>query len=397
MSQRAPKKVPGIENRQRHRRDGATYWTFRVRWVDPVSGERRGEEFDTQAEAIDFKAKLRLAKRAGRLAELDAGRETLAVFFAEWWDVHASVVLQRNTLRKYASFWNVHALPRLGHHEMRQIDAHVVATFRQALEGDNVGAPTIQGTMAMLQGVFRIAILWRRATANPFTDVRKPTIAKAAVRPLAPASIEAISWHVPATIDQILVYLIAYAGLRPEEALALQWMHVRKGTILVEQKNVDGEVIVGQKTRRPPRTVDLLKPLAQDLAAYRLASGRPGDDAYVIAREDHKPWHDHDYRNWRRRVFRPAASAAGLTNTGPWTKTNPYQGPRPYDLRHSFASLRIHEGELSIPDLAGQMGHSPQMLLNTYSHVIAELRGQRKMNADAQITRARAMSRRRTG
>jgi integrase len=396
MSPRAPKKIPGIENRRRQRRDGSAYWTFRVRWVDPATGERRGEEFDDQADAVDFKAKLRLAKRSGRLAELDAGRETLAAFFAEWWEVHATVALARNTLKKYATFWNVHALPRLGHLELRQIDAHVVAVFRQALEKDGVGAPTIQGTMAMLQGVFRVAVQWRRVTANPFTDVRKPTVAKPAVTPLAPASIEAIAWHVPSQIDQVLVYLIAYAGLRPEEALALQWRHIRKGTILVEQKNIDGEIVVGQKTKRPPRTVDLLKPLAQDLAAYRLASGRPDDLALVVA-HDGQPWQDHDYRNWRRRVFRLGARDAGLTNPGPWTKEDPYQGPRPYDLRHSFASLRIHEGELSIPDLASQMGHSPQMLLNTYSHVIAELKGQRKIKADAQIARARAALTKRTG
>ena len=43
-------------------------------------------------------------------------------------------------------------------------------------------------------------------------------------------------------------------------------------------------------------------------------------------------WTDFDWRNWRRRVYRPTAEAVGLT------------GSRPYDLRHSFASLLIHEG-----------------------------------------------------
>ena len=48
------------------------------------------------------------------------------------------------------------------------------------------------------------------------------------------------------------------------------------------------------------------------------------------------PWRDHDWKNWRRRIFEPAAKAAGLERV------------RPYDLRHSFASLLIHEGRLSI-------------------------------------------------
>jgi hypothetical protein len=70
-NQREPRKVAGVENRARTRRDGTSYWTFRVRWTDPATGERRGEEFDRQQDAIDFKAALRLARRAGRLAELD--------------------------------------------------------------------------------------------------------------------------------------------------------------------------------------------------------------------------------------------------------------------------------------------------------------------------------------
>jgi integrase len=166
--------------------------------------------------------------------------------------------------------------------------------------------------------------------------------------------------------------------------LALEWDHVRAKTLLIEQKNVDGRILTGQKTRRPPRTVDLLAAVRQDLAEYRLASGHPRE-GLVFPRSDRQPWREHDWRNWRRRVYQPAARALGV------------ESPRPYDLRHSFASLRIHEGKLSIVELAEQMGHSTQTLLSTYAHVIAELRGQPKVGADAQIARARKRLQRRAG
>jgi len=54
-----------------------------------------------------------------------------------------------------------------------------------------------------------------------------------------------------------LVCLLAYAGPRPQEVLALEWRQVRERTLLFEQKNVDGEIVVGQKTGRPPRTTPL--------------------------------------------------------------------------------------------------------------------------------------------
>jgi integrase len=162
------------------------------------------------------------------------------------------------------------------------------------------------------------------------------------VRPFPPAVVEAVRsvlLEQGRLGDATLVSVIAYAGLRPQEALALQWGHVRRRTILVEQALVDGQ-LKGQKTGRPPRTVDLLAELARDLAEWSLAAGRPAPDAYVFPAASGGPWRDHDWRNWRRRVYVPSAQAAALGT------------PRPYDLRHSFASLLIHEGRHSIVDIA---------------------------------------------
>lgn len=112
--------------------------------------------------------------------------------------------------------------------------------------------------------------------------MRKPrTQRRRAVVPLAPDTIETIRSHL---LDHghrdgaTLVSLLGYAGLRPEEAFALQWRDVRERTLLIEQAVSDGE-LKDQKTHRPRRTVDLLAPLKQDLAEWQLASGRPGNHA----------------------------------------------------------------------------------------------------------------------
>jgi len=67
--------------------------------------------------------------------------------------------------------------------------------------------------------------------------------------------------------------------------------------------------------------------------------------------------------------------------------------PRPYDLRHSFASLQIREKEVSIVDLAAQLGHAPTETLKTYSHVYAEYRRQPSRPADELIGEARLLHR----
>jgi integrase len=62
---------------------------------------------------------------------------------------------------------------------------------------------------------------------------------------------------------------------------------------------------------------------------------------------------------------------------------------RPYDLRHSFASLLIAEGRLSIVEIAAQLGHNPTVCLDIYGHVMAERAGGEVASAEDLIRRAR--------
>jgi integrase len=108
-----------------------------------------------------------------------------------------------------------------------------------------------------------------------------------------------------------------------------------------------------------------------------MAHGRR--DGLLFTRRDGAPWRLHDYQNWRRRIWHSARDRARVERLPP------------YDLYHAFASLQIRAG-MSIPELAEQMGHSPQMTLGTYAHVIRELKGEPSVSAEEQIERARRTS-----
>jgi Phage integrase family len=120
--------------------------------------------------------------------------------------------------------------------------------------------------------------------------------------------------------------------------------------------------------------------LLNGLHEWRLRQGRRPDHAFIFPAANDGPWRDHDWRNWRRRVYVPTARSCGLPS------------PRPYDLRHSFASLLIHEGQWSIVEIADQLGHNPNLCLSTYAHVMAELSAAEKVSAEEQIRRARSAS-----
>jgi hypothetical protein len=81
----------------------------------------------------------------------------------------------------------------------------------------------------------------------------------------------------------------------------------------------------------------------------------------VFPNRESQPWREHDWLNWNRRVWTPAARKVGVSEP-------------PYTLRHSYASLRIRE-DASIPELAEELGHSPQMTLNTYLALFVALGG----------------------
>lgn len=106
-------------------------------------------------------------------------------------------------------------------------------------------------------------------------------------------------------------------GLRPGEALALQWRDIREQTILVERAISLGE----EKDTKTAahRTVRLLAPLAGDLKEWRLRSGRPGETTLVFPSAAGTPWTQAAYQSWRRRAFRRAFERRGWSTAARMT------------------------------------------------------------------------------
>jgi integrase len=364
------------------RRPGGKY---RVRWYETGrGGRRRSRTFTRERDARMFEAEVVRRKALGEFAFLEASEKRLADLATEWWELYAKPNLAYNTLAGYALVLDKHILPRLGTLRLREVTPEVLARFRAELEQAGVGRSNVRISLVVVQAMFSRAQEWGWVSTNPARAVRKPSGRRErAVVCLEPARVEDIRAVLLAEgrhYAALMVSLAAYAGLRiPEEVLALEWRHVRDQTLLVEQRLIDGEIVPGQKVRHfRPRAVDLVASLRQELAEHRLRMGRP--EGLIFVRRDGLPWRRHDFNNWRRRVWHEARARAGV------------EPLPPYDLRHAFASLQIRAG-VAIPDLAEQLGHSPQMTLTTYAHVMRELRGLPSLSTEEQIQAARASRR----
>jgi integrase len=232
----------------------------------------------------------------------------------------------------------------------------------------------VREALKLLGSILQRAVEAQHIQTNPARVVRRaPLPHKSEVRPLAPLVVERMR-AAASPRNATLISVLAYAGLRPGEALALRWSDIRENTLLVERAISLG---VEKDTKTTAhRTVRLLAPLASDLREWRMRNGRPAQDALVFPSAKGGPWTDAAYRSWRRKAFRRLLCAAEIGQA------------RPYDLRHSFASLLLHEGA-SVIKVARQLGHDARLTLSTYGHVIDELEGQPHLDAEAAILVAR--------
>ena len=204
---------------------------------------------------------------AGGFVDKYIGDAIMALFDDEHTDgVLEAVAGMRRALRSFNAERGLGGIP------LRELTPQTIAHFRADLEAAGVGVEAIRKTMTMLQGVLQRAVEWGRVPTNAVKITRKPPKPlRPAVEAIPPERIEVMRARLleqDRLRDATLLVVLAYAGLRPQEALALEWRHVRERTLLVERALSDGQ-LKALKNRRQPRTVELLAPLRADLADWR--------------------------------------------------------------------------------------------------------------------------------
>jgi len=195
-------------------------------------------------------------------------------------------------------------------------------------------------------GAVRWRVRWSQIQTNPARAVRQaPRPRRPEVRPLPPVTIERMR-AASSPRDATLISVLAYAGL-------------------------------GDTKTAAHRTVRLLPRLAADLRKWRLLSGRPAAKALIFPSATGTVWSQPAYQSWRRRAFKRSLDGAGVEHA------------RPYDLRHSYATLLLHEGR-SVIYVARQLGHDARLTLSTYGHVMDEFEDAPHLDAHTAIANARA-------
>ena len=345
---------------------------YDVRWRE--GSKHRSRSFDRKQDADDFRAEVRRRRQRGEDIVHPNETATLDAFANDWQRRRAEGGTSLGTRKANRSIYNAHISPHLGHRHVGELRVKVLDDWRADLRSAGASIHTQRratGLLAMiLDDVVRRedGLTGNPARALPAIRGHERREGQAA----SPEQIEALRAHfltAKRPADAALISILAYVGLRPEEALALEPVNLVGGGHEFDLRDDQ------TKDKTPARTTTIPKPIRAEVRA--LVKGLPAGAERIFLTAGGQPWSDSDYRNWRRRHFKPAAQAAGLPDDF-----------RPYDLRHSAASLMLRAG-IPATDVAEHLGHSFETLSGVYAHAIKAMKGQPSRPLEAAISAAR--------
>lgn len=290
-------------------------------------------------------------------------RTTTTQQWEAWMQLHRSQGVAEQTLtNRYQTILN--HLTRFGRDVATEADAKALMEDLRSRQSPE----TWNRSLKMLQAFSNWAITQGWADSNPFATItpakatkgkprRSPFTHEEITRILQTFRTHPTHWHYH---DFVLILLSL--GLRPSEAIGLQWSKVNWSDRTIEiseslSRKPSGHT--GPARERRPRKTGNSTTLDLSDTLYAMLQGRFSPDAQpsglIFSSPEGKPIDDH---NFSQRAWRDVLKVAGVTHRPPYT------------TRHSMASHAIDQGA-TLPQVAYLMGHAnTRMVSETYGHII---------------------------
>jgi integrase len=228
------------------------------------------------------------------------------------------------------------------------------------VEGRNI--LTLRRILGVMGQIFNYAVRHRYIDFNPLREAERPRSRghegesqEKQMQVLTPAQVKSLLDQVKEQKYKMLFTLAAFTGMRQGELLGLKWEDIDWEAKQVHvQRTFTRRRFFATKTKTSNRRIDLGPTLMIELKKWKLASGK-NELGLVFCNGAGKPI---DHYNLTRRYFLPALKAANLPKV------------RFHDLRHTYASIMIEQGE-NLKYIQTQLGHaSPTVTLNVYAHLM---------------------------
>ncbi len=251
----------------------------------------------------------------------------LSEFVETYWQLHVVPNLSPATRDLYRRVWSLHILPRLGEYGVRELTPKRLTRFRAELERAGVGTATVVKAMTIVQSILSFAVSEELVEYNAAGGVTKPRYERAREPHI----------FLPPEVEQIRAKLDL--GIAPWFRCSPTRAPGRRRSFAAWRGTDVGDQAIRyiDTKRHRTRHTPLLKPLAEDLKEWFLASGRPTGKQPVFPAHDGGFWDQADWRNWRRRTWQgePERPRRDRKNPNPAKPGAAPKGTRPRDLRSS--------------------------------------------------------------
>lgn len=286
---------------------------------------------------------------------------TLRAFADQWMRDH-EVEWRRSHIKVLKSTIEGHLLPTLGDHEVASIAKVDILALRTKLaelpgRGGKPGLSNkrINGILAPLRQMLNEAAE-QYGFVSPALNLKPLRVRKTDVEPFTIDETQAILRTVRADYRDYFTVRF-FTGMRTGEAHGLKWKYVDFASrlILIRETFVLGEDEY-TKTDSSQRDIQMSQVVHDALQRQYKATGKLSE--YVFCNREGKPL---DNKNFSDRVWYPLLRHLGLKSR------------RPYQMRHTAATLWLASGEA--PEwIARQLGHSStEMLFRVYSRYVPNL------------------------
>lgn len=179
---------------------------------------------------------------------------------------------------------------------------------------------------------------------NPFSDDERKQVIEAFY------TNEIYNYYAP------LVEFLFTTGCRPEEALALQWKHIKGNKVTFCQKlTASGEIEAGTKTQSK-RSITVNERLKSVISGAKPVKCEVNDFVFSAKKGGFIDWHNFANRAWK-----------AVLNTLPDIE---YRNP--YQMRHTAITLMVRNGIDSIV-IAKWVGNSPNMISKRYLGDVSDI------------------------
>ncbi|NXY96393.1 site-specific integrase [Streptomyces sp. BR123] len=361
-----------------------------------------------------WKAKAQADSMRGEFIDPRDGNITLREYFtSHYWPTKTG---DPGTLRTVETRVRVRILPHLGDHRLNAIRVPQLRALLAELDG-SYSPSTIIETWGTLSSILQAAVDDERIAKNPCLakSVGPPSKPERKARAWSRERVKAVREGLDERF-RVMLDLGVGAGLRQGEVLGLsvddidevaEVIHVRRQVRVVHNRLVFSPP-KGGKTRAVPLPSNLAARITAHRKAYppiTVALPWVNPDAPGTAKQaEERAPQTHDLL-----VSGPRGKGAlrrSVFNEGPWKRallvagvippppprekgqrSNTKYASAPEDgfhaLRHTFASVQLHERE-SVVSVAKWLGHSdPSITLKIYAHMMPEADGRGRKAMDA--------------